>query len=66
MADKINFSQNINVSVQVGDTLYYGLFARKTDSDAVEIGRDADTDGFISSTLMEVQKWLQYQKPCTH
>ena len=23
MADKINFSQNINVSVQVGDTLYY-------------------------------------------
>ena len=40
----------------IGDTLYYGLFARKTDSDAVEIGRDADTDGFISSTLMEVQK----------
>ena len=23
MADRINFSQNINVSVQVGDTLYY-------------------------------------------
>ena len=40
----------------IGNTLYYGLFARKTDSDAVEIGRDADTDGFISSTLMEVQK----------
>ena len=40
----------------IGNTLYYGLFARKTDSDAVEIGRNADTDGFISSTLMEVQK----------
>ena len=40
----------------IGDTLYYGLFARKTDSDAVEIPYNTDTDGFISSTLMEVQK----------
>ena len=40
----------------IGDTLYYGLFARKTDSDAVELPYNTDTDGFISSTLMEVQK----------
>ena len=40
----------------IGDTLYYGLFARKTDSDNVEIGYNTHTDGFISSTLMEVQK----------
>ena len=40
----------------IGDTLYYGFFARKYDSNAVQIGSDTDTDGFISSTLMEVQK----------
>ena len=40
----------------IGNTLYYGLFARKTDSDAVEIPYNTGTDGFISSTLMEVQK----------
>ena len=40
----------------IGDTLYYGLFARKYDSDAVEVPHDENTDGFISSTLMEVQK----------
>ena len=40
----------------IGDTLYYGFFARKYDSNAVYIGPDTDEDGFISSTLMEVQK----------
>ena len=40
----------------IGDTVYYGLFARKTDADEVQIGYNADTHGFISSTLMEVQK----------
>tara|TARA_Y100001970_G_C14244349_1_gene867018 strand:+ start:1680 stop:2270 length:591 start_codon:yes stop_codon:yes gene_type:complete len=40
----------------IGDTLYYGFFARKYDSNNVIIGGDSTEDGFISSTLMEVQK----------
>ncbi len=40
----------------VGDTLYYGLFAREYDSDNVQLAGDSTEDGFISSTLMEVQK----------
>ena len=40
----------------IGDTLYYGFFARKHDSSNVVIGADSTEDGFISSTLMEVQK----------
>ena len=40
----------------VGNTLYYGLFFRKRDSNVVAIGTNDDTDGFISSTLMEVVK----------
>ena len=40
----------------VGNTLYYGLFARKLNSNNVQIAGDSVEDGFISSTLMEVQK----------
>ena len=41
----------------IGDTLYYGLFARKYDSNVVNLPSDGTSqDGFISSTLMEVQK----------
>ena len=41
----------------VGNTLYYGFFSRKYDSNAVYLPSDGTSqDGFISSTLMEVQK----------
>ena len=39
-----------------GDTLYYGLFARKAFSAIVTLPFNDDEDGFISSTLIEVQK----------
>ena len=39
-----------------GNTLYYGLFARKYTSDNVDMPFNESQDGFISSTLMEVQK----------
>ena len=40
----------------VGDTLYYGFFARSYDAGVVRLPDDDGEDGFISSTLMEVQK----------
>ena len=40
----------------VGDTLYYGFFARSYDAGVVRLPDDEGEDGFISSTLMEVQK----------
>jgi hypothetical protein len=38
----------------VGDTLYYGLFARRYDAGGATV--NASDGGFLSSTLMEVQK----------
>ena len=38
------------------DTLYYGLFLRKYDSDNVYVGADYTEDGFMSMQLMEIQK----------
>ena len=41
----------------VGQTLYYGMLARKYDSDNASIGGDGTgEDGFMSLILMEVQK----------
>ena len=41
----------------VGNTLYYGFFSRKYSSYVAYLPSDgANEDGFISSTLMEVQK----------
>ena len=39
-----------------GNTLYYGLLARKYGTEEAKLGADDNEDGWISSTLMEVQK----------
>lgn len=40
----------------VGDTLYYGLFARKYDSATVDLPAASTTNGYMSMVLMETQK----------
>ena len=50
MADRINFSQNINTSVQVGDELYYSYITSSGQSTLTLIGPITD----IGSNFVEV------------
>jgi len=51
----INLKDSLS-GFSVGDTLYYGLFARKYTADDVRFPADDTEDGFFSLILMEVQK----------
>jgi len=50
MADRINFSKNINTSVQVGDELYYSYITSSSQSTLTLIGPITD----IGSNFVEV------------
>ena len=69
MADRINFSQNINVSVQVGDSLYYTNVTGGT-GNPIEIGPIIEVgsnfvvvNGPFSTPAFTTDLFFMFKKP---